>query len=289
MITFSAPAKINLTLEVLGEREDAYHEVRSVLQTIDLCDYFHFHSGRDTEIKSRNPGWLPEKSLVTKAVGLLRNFTGYSGGAVIEVDKHIPLLSGLGGDSSDAAAVLRGLNQLWALNLSSEEMLKLALQLGSDVPFFLYGGTALVEGRGEEITPLPPLPSMWVVLLAPSVSRVTGKTARLYASLHEGQYTDGKITDAFVVLLSTRNEILPSALFNIFDAVADSCYGGLRNYRRLFQEAGASEVHLAGSGPALFTLVKDKSEAEQIYQKLKRQGLECYLAQTLSANEASGS
>ncbi len=198
MLTVLAPAKLNLTLEVLGKRRDGFHEIRSVIQTINLCDSLNFQLGQGTEFKSDLSEWVPEKSLVSKVVSLLREATGCSKGATIEVKKCIPLISGLGGDSSDAAAILQGLNKLWGLGLSQANLLGLAVQLGSDVAFFLYGGTALVEGRGEVVTPLPPLTHMWVILVVPSVPRLSGKTKELYASLSASHYTNGQITGRLV-------------------------------------------------------------------------------------------
>ena len=193
------------------------------------------------------------------------------------------MLSGLGGDSSDAAATLRGLNQLWGLALTPGRLAELASRLGSDVAFFLYGGTALIEGRGEVISPLPPLPQMWVVLLVPPVPRLTGKTGRLYASLKAGYYTDGQITDRLVALLTKGEEMAPANLFNVFGSVASEIFDGLGESRQQFLNAGAKEVHLAGSGPALFTLVKDRVQAEKIYNNLQQKGLESYLVETLAA------
>jgi len=146
MLTVLAPAKLNLTLEVLAERPDGYHEIRSVFQTINLCDSLRFQLSQKVTIMSDSPDWAPEKSLVAKAVSLLQETAGCVEGATIEVSKGIPLVSGLGGDSSDAAATLCGLNKLWKLELSVEKLLELATRLGSDVAFFLYGGTAFVAG-----------------------------------------------------------------------------------------------------------------------------------------------
>ena len=313
MLTIQAPAKINLTLEVLAKRQDGFHEIRSVIQTIDLCDSLHFQLEQDIEVRSDAPTWFPEASLVTRAIKLVQETTRCSKGVQIELSKRIPLLAGLGGDSSDAAATLRGLNKLWELELSLEELLRLASQLGSDVAFFLYGGTALVEGRGEIVTPLPPFPHMWVVLALPPVPRLMGKTERLYASLKASHYTDGQITDRLVALLTggslkgrspfknnlspsckedipimergIKGERLVSNVFNVFDAVALNSFTGLKEYREQFLKAGAQEVHLAGSGPALFTLVKDKTQAEELYLRLQQQGLECYLTDTLATIE----
>ena len=285
MLTILAPAKLNLTLEVLAKRQDGFHEIRSVIQTVNLCDSLRFQLSQNIEFKSNTPNWISEKSLVSKAVSLLRDTTGCSKWATIEINKRIPLASGLGGDSSDAAATLRGLNQLWELGLSLPEMLEMASQLGSDVAFFLYGGTALIEGRGERVTPLPPLPHMWVVLVVPPVPTLPEKTKQLYASLKASHYTDGQITDRFVVSLSKGGEVIPSTLFNVFDAVAQDSFPGLGEYRQLLLKAGAKEVHLAGSGPALFTLVKDKAQAEKIYWNLQKQVVETYLTETLAGIE----
>ncbi len=285
MLTILAPAKLNLTLEVLGDYQDGFHEIRSVIQTISLCDSLHFQLGQNMEFKSDMPDWIPEESLVSKTAGLIRKATGCTKGVTVKVDKRIPWLSGLGGDSSDAAAILRGLNKLWGLGLSLKELLDLAAQLSSDASFFLFGGTALAEGRGEIITPLPSLPHMWVVLMMPPVLRVTGKTKQLYASLKTSHYTGGQITDELVTLLTRGGEVASASLFNVFDKVALDNFAGLGEYKEQFLKAGAQEVHLAGSGPALFTLVRNKNQAEKIYENLQGQGLESYLSDTLPAIE----
>jgi len=285
MLTVLTPAKLNLTLEVLGRRRDGFHEISSVIQTINLCDSLHLQLSQKTEFKSSMPGWIPEESLVSKAAQLLKETTGCAEGATIEVHKRIPMVSGLGGDSSDAAATLRGLNKLWGLGLSLEELLNLASQLGSDVPFFFYGGTALVEGRGERVTPLPPLPHMWVVVAMPPVPRLPGKTKQLYDSLSVEHYTDGQITNRLVEELREGGEFTPSLLFNTFENVAFARFSKISVSQRHMVKIGATNVHLAGSGPSLFTLVKDKDKAEELYIRLQQQRLEPYLTETLSAME----
>jgi 4-diphosphocytidyl-2-C-methyl-D-erythritol kinase len=277
-----APANINLTLEVLGKRPDSYHEIRSVLQTISLCDSLHFQPGQDITFKCSMPEWSAEASLVARAVNLLQKATGCSRGATIEVEKRIPLVSGLGGDSSDAATTLRGLNELWELGLSPEKLLELAANLGSDVAFFLYGGTALAEGRGEVVTPIQPLPRMWVVLVVPDVTRLPGKTKQLYADLNASHFTDGKITEKLVTVLNKGREFKPSMLFNTFENVAFEFSPKLEVYKGHFIKLGAPHVHLAGSGPALFTMLEDKAQAEDLYTRCQQQGLDCFLAETLS-------
>lgn len=286
MLTILAPAKLNLTLEVLAKRPDGFHEIRSVVQTIDLCDSLRFQLSENIEFTCANPDWISEMSLVSKAVDLIQEATGCSQGVTIEVEKRIPLISGLSGDSSDAAAVLSGLNRLWGLGLSLPQLVELASQLGSDVAFFLYDGTALVKGRGEVVTPLPPLPQMSVVLMLPPVARAPGKTGRLYASLPSSYYTGGEITDRFVALLTEgglSGDGLTGSMFNVLADGALGNFDGLAQYREQFLKAGAEKVYLAGSGPALFTLTEDKSRAEGIYENFQQQGLESYLADTLDA------
>jgi len=281
MPDIKAPAKINLTLEVLGERPDGFHEIRSVIQTIDLYDSLRFNSDRQLRFSCDNPDFIMEESLVSRAAAMLQEVGGFSRGATIDIKKRIPLVAGLGGDSSDAAAVLSQLNKLWKMGLSPAELLELAPRLGSDVPFFLYGGTALVEGRGEKLKALPPLPRRWVVLLVPPFSRMPGKTARLYASLKASHYTDGQITEKLVKVLNDRRGFKPSMLFNTFENVAFEIFPQLKTYREHFIKLGAYNVHLAGSGPALFALLDDKFQAENLYARCEGQGLECYLAETL--------
>jgi 4-diphosphocytidyl-2-C-methyl-D-erythritol kinase len=290
VLTVLAPAKVNLTLEVVAKRADGFHEIRSVVQTIDLCDRLHFRLSDRVEFRCSDPNWVSEESLVSKAADLLCQRAGRSKGAIVTLKKRIPLISGLSGDSSDAAAMLRGLNRLWGMGLSLGELLGLAEELGSDVPFFLCGGTALLEGRGEVVTPLPPFPQMWLVLVLPPVPRMAGKTGRLYSRIRAEHYTDGEATKRLVSQLSKGGGVMPAPamLFNVFDRVALDYFDGLSVYREQFLKSGAQEIHLAGSGPVLFTLTGDETRAERIYRNLKRQKLESYLTHTLAAIEYIG-
>jgi len=285
MLTVPALAKINLTLEVLAKRRDGFHEIRSVIQTISFCDRLHFQPADTIEFGSNLSDWVAGESLVSRTVSLLKDVTGCSKGATIEVNKCIPLLSGLGGDSSDAAATLRGLNKLWELGLSREQLLELAWRLGSDVAFFLYGGTALVEGRGEIVTPLPPVPPVCVVLLMPPVPRMKGKTGEIYAALGINHYTDGQVTRRLVEGLREGKGLNHSLLFNTFENIAFAYFSGLGVYRSHLAEVGAGDVHVAGSGPTLFTLVEDRERAEELCFLLKQRRLEPYWAETLGGIE----
>jgi len=281
MLTIKAPAKINLTLEVLSKLPDGFHEIRSILQTIDLYDTLYIQAGKGISFQCETAGWSAEKSLVSRTVALLQEVTGGKQGAAIKIEKRIPLMSGLGGDSSDAAALLHGLNDLWRLGLNDEKLAGLAVKLGSDVPFFLYGGAALATGRGEKIKSLPPIKPMWLVLIIPELPVETGKTGRMYASLKPAHFTDGDITAKVVDVLNKGKPFKPAMLFNAFENIAFADFNIRRIYIEHLIKMGALHVHLAGSGPALFTMFQEKARAEDIYKKCQAQGMKVFLAKTI--------
>ena len=281
MLTLKAPAKINLTLEVLRRLPDGFHEIRSILQTIDLYDTLYIQAGRGISFQCDMQGWSAEKSLVSKTVALLQEVADCKQGAEIKIEKRIPLMSGLGGDSSDAAALLRGLNDLWGLGLTDAKLAGLAAKLGSDVAFFLHGGTALATGKGEKITPLPPIAPMWLVLVTPELPVETGKTGRMYASLKPAHFTDGDITAKVVDALRQGKPFQPAMLFNTFENIAFADFNIRRIYIEHLMKMGALSVHLAGSGPALFTIFQDNARAEDIYNKCISQRMKAFLAKTL--------
>ena len=320
MITAQAYAKINITFEVLGRRKDGYHDIASVLQEIDLKDDLKFELAPSLGIECDDAALRSSDNLVLKAARLLQQEAAYKGGAKITLRKGIPVAAGLGGGSSDAAAALMGLNKLWKLKLSIDSLTELAAALGSDVPYFIHGGTALAEGRGERIIQLSPLPRSWVVLLKPSVPIPEPKTKAMYGALTSSHYSDGEHTNRLVSAIEhgiggdtasveprnksdqppvspslggfykngghpqTPGRKNPSPLFpmyNTFDAVAFKMYEGMEWYWKQFLSAGAPEVHLAGAGPTLFTLLSGRKQAEGIYRSLSGLGLETYIVQTV--------
>jgi 4-diphosphocytidyl-2-C-methyl-D-erythritol kinase len=185
---------------------------------------------------------------------------------------------GLGGGSSDAAAALLALSELWGLELRLSEMVHLASRLGSDVPFFIHKGTALVEGKGEKVTPLPSLPSTSFVLLVPPLPKIPGKTKQMYNNLRVADFTEGQFVQRALASLRQGKAIDRSLIFNVFEEVAFDFFPGLDKYRKTLEEAGAPGVYLAGSGPCLFTFFSGAEKAGELFSRLKKQGLECYLA-----------
>lgn len=276
MLTIYAPAKINLVLEVLGKDGD-YHRVSSIVQSVDLCDVLNFQLDEEICFECDEPS-LKSDNLVTQAATLLKESTKCSLGARIKLRKHIPWGVGLGGGSSDAAATLLALNELWGLGLGLSELVRLASKLGSDVPFFIHKGTALIEGKGEKVTPLPSLPATCFVLLVPPVPKIPDKTKQMYNNLRVADFTEGQFVQQALSSLRQGKAIDHSLMFNVFEKVAFDFFPGLDKYRRTMEEAGAPGIYLAGSGPCLFTFFSGADKAGELLSRLKKQGLQCYLA-----------
>lgn len=282
MLRYPSPAKINLVLEVLGRRDDGFHELRSIVQTIDLCDILYFELDDVISFECTVPVLNTSDNLVVKAAKLFKEATACHKGVRVRLEKRVPWGAGLGGGSSNAAATLLALNKLWEVNLSFNELTRLATKLGSDVPFFLYGGLALVEGRGERVTPLGTLKPQWQVLLVSPFARTAEKTKKLFSLLQPQHFTRGQFVDSALEIWYDRKQIPPSSWFNVFDAIAFDAFPGLDRYWRRLQERGLQNIHVAGSGPALFAPAKSRREAEDIANALERNGLEAYAVCTNS-------
>jgi 4-diphosphocytidyl-2-C-methyl-D-erythritol kinase len=283
-----APAKINWTLEVLRRRDDGYHEVCTVMQTIDICDEISVEAA-DALTIAPSPAYATEgEDLALRAARALRQVAGPGSGVTLHVSKRVPIGRGFGGGSSDAAAALRLLNGLWEAGLSIEQLAEIASGIGSDVPFFLRGGTALAEGRGERITPLADVPPAWLVVLVPPLE-TPDKTARMYAALTPGDFTDGSHADAFLAHLASGRPLAGAPLYNAFDRAADDVCDGLTSYREALLQAGAASVHVCGSGPSLFSVASGEQEARAIRARVARlrRGEKVHVVRTLMAAEAT--
>ena len=276
----SACAKVNLTLELLGGRDDGYHEIRTILQSIGLEDKLYFEYASSVNVTCSVQELENERNLVYRATCLLQKRSGCHRGVKIFVEKGIPIGMGLGGGSSDAAQTLVALDRLWELGLGRDGLLPIAADLGSDVPFFLTGGTALGEGRGDEITLLRSLPEMWLVLLCPPMV-LPEKTARMYSLLTDQNASDGAVVDGAIECINNGyfNE---KYLYNVFENVVSKVYKGFDSLIEDFIQAGAPRVSLSGSGPALFSFVKNKTEGEVLCEALQEKGFLAYLIRTVT-------
>jgi len=286
MLTRKAHAKVNLTLEVLGRRDDGYHDVVSVMQTIGLYDTLTLAPADSLGFECDVAELQSDENLVVMAAQLLGEFTRCDKGVDIRLQKRIPTSAGLGGGSSDAAGTLKGLNELWDLGLSIRDLEPLAAQLGSDVPFFLHNGTAMVQGRGEQVRSLPPADLQWMVVLSPDIL-LPDKTATLYGSLGESSFTRGALTRKLEARLRGGGDTPPQFLFNAFDSVAVDAFPGIKGYWDTLASLGAREIHLAGSGPSMFAPVSRKEVGTAIDLLLTHQyGWVSHLVSTVSADDA---
>ena len=284
-----AYAKLNLTLEVLGRRDDGYHEIRSILQTIDLADRLEISLAHDLRVECDQPSLNGDANLVWQAAVSLAHQVNMEPQAHINIQKRVPVGMGLGGGSSDAAAALLALNRLWDLKLDHEELAQLAADLGSDVSFFLLGGTALAQGRGEQVAPLPPLPSLPVTLICPDIS-VPNKTASMYSYLTSARYSDGGVTRRMVEILvggQFVGQSVPGLIHNVFEEVAPQVF---MDFGWLQQQVGAlapDRFHLSGAGPALFALPSTEIEYERVAQALQPYPVEVYFVHTFTPEPAT--
>ena len=267
-LTVNAYAKVNLTLEVLGRRPDGYHEIVSVMQTVDLHDVLELTPADGVTLECDRPGLGTPDNLALRAAAALRKVAGVRDGVHIELRKAIPVAAGLGGGSSDAAAALLGLSRLWGLGMSVGDLTPLAASLGSDVPFFLRGGTAMVQGRGERVRPLPGINLQWLLIVTPAIE-VPKKTASLYSALPPSSYTAGHLTRKLEARIRGGGDVPPQLLFNTFDDVAEEAYPGIREYLDTLYALGAREVHLTGSGPSLFTPISRREQGTALQLVLR--------------------
>lgn len=277
--TLWAPAKVNLYLEVLRKRADGYHEIRTVLQHVDLCDEIRI-MGRAQEISVESVGLscpTGEENLVHRATALFLKTTGIRTGVRVQIVKRIPLGAGLGGGSSDAATTLWGLNRLFQADLSRERLEQLGAQLGSDVPFFFRGPTMWATGRGEELHPLPPFPPTWLLIVFPGFPvsttwafanlELTGedKSIRVRAAAEQGDF-----------------EPLLAAPWNRFEEVIFRRYPAIKQLKESLEAWGARPTLMTGSGSAVFGRARDREEAEAWGARLREKGCTVFVVQTVS-------
>ncbi len=282
-----APAKVNWTLEVLGRRDDGYHEVRSVLQTLALHDAITLSPADYLEVRYVGAAVRPlapmEEDLAYRAAEALRQETGKPElAALIELEKVIPAAAGLGGGSSDAAAVLRGLNRLWGLDFDAERLRRIGAKLGSDVPFFLTGGTARAGGRGDEVAPLADVPPLAITIAVPH-ERLQQKTAQMYRRLRPEHFTSGEHTRRVVEKLAGGGAISDGDVFNAFEDVLFEAMPLAAVLREECRNDGACP-HLAGSGPAFFFLSPLDAKTER---RLRRAGVTLIATGTAGRQEST--
>lgn len=280
-LEIDAPAKINLSLDVIRKREDGYHDLKMIMQTVNLCDTVLLEeagSGITIECDSRFVPCSAENT-VYKAAELLFGQYGIKNGLRIKLVKRIPVAAGLAGGSSDAAAVIRGINGMFSLGLTSEQMEKAGKAVGADVPYCIEGGTSLAEGIGEILTRLPLLSGVDIVILKP---RIGVSTPWVYKNLRLDRISARPETDRLVTAIRDRNiRYIAGNMVNVLETVTIPQYPIVDNAKEKLLEYGATGSMMSGSGPSVFGIFTDREKAAYAAEKLRDSRWECFLAQTI--------
>ena len=269
MYYVKAPAKINLTLDVLHKRSDGYHEVEMIMTTVDLADRIGLEIREDEKIQILSVDrFVPNdyRNLAYQAAKLLKDTYHVKLGVSITIEKNIPVAAGLAGGSSDAAATLRGLNTLWGLGLSLEELAQLGTKIGSDVAFCVYGGTALATGRGELIQKLPAPPNSWVILAKPTLGV---STADIYGKMKLDKIIHPKTNQMIEAIENKDFDQMCDSIGNVLEDVTLKLYPEVAVLKEQMQKFGADAVLMSGSGPTVFGLVQQESRVQRVYNGLR--------------------
>ncbi len=273
-LDLKALGKINLGLDVLGRRENGYHDVRMVMQTVYLYDQIRLEKKRDPGVSIfTNLYYLPvnENNLAYQAAELLREEFGIKDGVKITLDKHIPVAAGMAGGSADAATVLFGMNRMFALGLTQQELMERGVKLGADVPYCIMRGTVLAEGIGEELTPLSPMPRCYVLIAKPPVSV---STKLVYEKLDSHEIAQHPDIDGIIEGLKKQDlSLTASCMSNVLEKVTIEEYPVIEEIKEVMKREGALNAMMSGSGPTVFGLYDDKRKARNAAFRIKERQL----------------
>ncbi|MDI2585675.1 4-(cytidine 5'-diphospho)-2-C-methyl-D-erythritol kinase [Psychrobacillus sp. NEAU-3TGS] len=286
MYYVKAPAKINLTLDVLHKRPDGYHEVEMIMTTVDLADRIGLEVREDGAIHIISVDrFVPNdhRNLAYQAAKILKEMYNVKLGVSIKIEKNIPVAAGLAGGSSDAAATLRGLNTIWNLGLTLDELAQVATKIGSDVAFCVYGGTALATGRGEKIQKLPPPVNCWVILAKPTLGV---STADIYGNLKINDITHPNTEQMIQAIKKKDFELMCASVGNVLEDVTLKLYPEVAVLKEQMQKFGADAVLMSGSGPTVFGLVNQESRVQRVYNGLRGFCDEVYAVRLIGDRDA---
>lgn len=270
-IKLKARAKINAALDVLGRREDGYHELRMIMQTVNLCDNIFIQAEDEDKIAlSANVPWLPvdERNLMYRAAALIKERCNISRGVSMDLTKRIPVAAGLAGGSADCAAVIVGLNRLFSLNLPLEEQLAIGKELGADVPYCIMRGTVLAEGIGDRLTRLPPFPDCYVLLCKPNINV---STASVYKSIDSCGIEAHPDIDAMLENIKAGDlRAVSDGMRNVLENVTIANYPVIADIKAKMLEHGAVGSMMSGSGPTVFGFFESYDPALEALKELRR-------------------
>ena len=272
-IRLKARAKINLGLDVLGKREDGYHEVRMVMQTIGIYDRLILTKIPEEEIRiTSNLAFLPvnENNLIYKAIKLLKDEYHFPGGVSVDLNKFIPVAAGMAGGSTDAASTMFGVNRLFGLNLSMGKMMELGVRLGADVPYCVMRGTALAEGIGEKLTRITPVPHMWILIAKPQINV---STRLVYEQLDMGGIQKHPDIDGIIRAIEAQDGVrIAQSMGNVLENVTVPLYPVIETIKQDMLSHGAINAMMSGSGPTVFGIFPDEQTTLACQAFLKKKG-----------------
>ena len=272
-IRLKARAKINLGLDVLGKREDGYHEVRMVMQTIGIYDRLILTKIPEEEIRiTSNLAFLPvnENNLIYKAIKLLKDEYHFPGGVSVDLNKFIPVAAGMAGGSTDAASTMFGVNRLFGLNLSMGKMMELGVRLGADVPYCVMRGTALAEGIGEKLTRITPVPHMWILIAKPQINV---STRLVYEQLDMGGIQKHPDIDGIIRAIEAQDVVrIAQSMGNVLENVTVPLYPVIETIKQDMLSHGAINAMMSGSGPTVFGIFPDEQTTLACQAFLKKKG-----------------
>jgi 4-diphosphocytidyl-2-C-methyl-D-erythritol kinase len=278
-LVLNAAAKVNLVLEVLGKRDDGYHEIATVMHAVDLSDRVTLEASDVLDLRASDASIpLDRTNLAWRAATALGKAAGVDRGVRITLDKRIPVGAGLGGGSADAAAVLIGLTRLWQLDWSIEQLTDVAVELGMDVPFFLQGGAALATGRGERLAPVNGA-SLALVLVHPGFPV---STADAYRRVSPSVYSDGTHARQMTAALARRwPAAVAGRLYNALEAPVAAVHPEITRMRAALVAAGALGAMMSGSGGTVFGVARSLEHARQVQERVQRGSWACWAVRTL--------
>lgn len=272
-IRLKARAKINLGLDVIGRRENGYHDVRMVMQTVGLYDRIIMTKIPEEDIRIKtNIGFLPvnENNLVYKAIMLMKNKYNLKGGIEVDLNKFIPVAAGMAGGSSDAASALFGMNRLYELNLPMKELMNMGVEIGADVPYCIMRGTALAEGIGEKLTRLPDMPFCHILIAKPPVNV---STKLVYENLDSTEIKSHPDIDGIIEAIKLKDvALVASRMGNVLESVTVPLYPVIDSIKKDMMEHGAINAMMSGSGPTVFGIFPDEQSMVSCQQFLRQKG-----------------
>lgn len=283
-IKLRAYGKINFALDVISKRSDGYHDVEMIMQSIGLYDLITIKETICGIRLNSNCKSIPldENNIAYKAAELIITHTGIDRGVDIYLHKNIPVAAGMGGGSADAAAILKGLNELWSLGLCIRELMDFALSLGADVPFFILGGTALACGIGEKLTPIKALEDVLMLIVKPDFGV---STAQVYSMFDISKITERPSMPLMIDALRTRNlAAIGKNLCNVFEHVVCAMHPEVSEIKRQMIRKGALGSLMSGSGPTVYGIFENYVQAEELYKTFKERYPESYLTHTYGSS-----